>query len=121
MIVGVSGYGFSGSGAVIDLLSDYEKVTLASESELSLIYKPDGIDDLKRALVDDPVRYYACDSSIRRFKQYMKRSAKELDHRTKGEFSFISGEVIDRLIQVKWMGSTMMPAAMAMLRQPFSE
>ena len=107
MIVGISGYGFSGSGAVIDLLSDYSTVKIASESEISFIYKPDGIDDLKRALVDEPVRYYACDSAIRRFMQYMKRSSRELNYWTNGEFTTISNDFIESLIQVKWQGSTM--------------
>lgn len=107
MIVGISGYGFSGSGAVIDLLADYNTVKIASESEISLIYKPDGIDDLKRALVDNPVRYYACDSAIRRFKQFMKRSAKELNSRTDGRFTPTCNDFIESIIQVKWKGSTM--------------
>lgn len=107
MIVGVCGYGFSGSGAVIDLLSTYNTVTVASESELSIIYKPDGIDDLKRALVDNPVRYYSSDTAIRRFMRYMKRSAKEFDQRTEGAFSLICNEYIESLIQVRWQGSTM--------------
>ena len=107
MIVGVCGYGFSGSGAIKDILSSYDQVIIPSESELSLIYKPDGIDDLKYALVDNPVRYYSSDSAIRRFIQFMRRSAKEFDPQTHGEFSNICNSFIREIIQVKWPGSTM--------------
>ncbi len=37
----------------------------------------------------------------------MKRSAKEYDPQTGGKFSSISADFIERLIQVKWQGSTM--------------
>lgn len=107
MIIGVCGYGFSGSGAIADLLSSYDNVIIGSKSELSIIYKPDGIDDLKHALVDNPVRYYSSDSAIRRFIQYMKRCSYEFNPQTGGEFLSICNDFIDSLIQVKWSGSTM--------------
>lgn len=69
MIVGVSGFGSTGSGAVMDLLREYDDVTCGKNVELSFLYDPDGILDLEYNLVKNPIRFYSGDAAIKKFKK----------------------------------------------------
>ena len=104
--IGICGFGYSGSGAVIDLLKEYPEVYVADKVELSFIYKPDGLEDLMRAISTSPSRYFSSDSAIRRFIQFMSRSKKQYNKCTNGEFDKIYRNFIESIIQVVWYGST---------------
>ena len=106
MILGVCGFGFSGSGAVLDWLKDYSEVYVADKFEFSFVYKPDGIGDLGNAVCYQPVRYFSSDSAIRRFVQYMNRSKKVFNKYTDGQFQNYLNEYLSKIVQVKWKGST---------------
>lgn len=106
MIVGVCGYGFSGSGALLDLLNAFENIYIADQIEFSITYKPDGIEDLYRSIVELPVRYFSSDSSIRRFLQYGKRQNKRLNLKTNGKFEELFKEYVNSIVQVSWIGNT---------------
>ena len=106
MDVGVCGFGFSGSGAVLDLLKEYNDVTVADKVELSFIYKPDGLNDLLYNICISPSRYFSSDSSIRRFIQYMKRNRKLYNGLTNGNFDQYLDDFLNEIVEVKWKGST---------------
>lgn len=106
MVIGVCGYGFSGSGALLDLLNAFENVYVADQIEFSITYKPDGIEDLHRSIVELPVRYFSSDSALRRFLQYAKRQKKRFNLKTNGKFESLVREYINTLIQVTWVGNT---------------
>lgn len=98
--------GYSGSGAVLDLLKEFPELHVWDRLELSFIYKPDGLLDLGSAVSYSPCRYWSSDSAIRRFLKYMKRYQKKYDHFTDGVFSKALNEFIEELVQVRWKGST---------------
>lgn len=106
MILGVCGFGFSGSGALLDYLKCYDDIYVADKMEMSLIYKPDGIQDLYNSVVLNPVRYFSSDSAIRRFLRYMHRQEKRYNRITNGEFSILLERYINTIIQVEWKGNT---------------
>lgn len=104
--LGICGFGFSGSGAVLDLLKEYNDVFVADKIELSFIYKPDGLNDLYHNICVSPSRYFSSDSSIRRFIQLMKRNKTVYNQLTKGQFESYLDEFLNNIIDVKWKGST---------------
>lgn len=106
MILGVCGFGFSGSGAVLDWLKDYPEVYVSDKLEFSYVYKPDGLIDLGNAICYHPSRYFSSDSAIRRFIQYMNRSKNSINRMTNGHFQEILDDYISKIIQVSWKGST---------------
>lgn len=106
MQLGVCGFGYSGSGAVLDLLKEYEGVNVADKVELSFTFKPDGLNDLRRAICTEPTRHWSSDTAIRRFKQFMKRKRRIYNRATNGEFGPLSDEFIESITQVKWAGYT---------------
>ena len=106
MTVGVCGYGYSGSGAVLDLLKGYSETEVLDKFEFSFIYKPDGIEDLERTIVTTPSRYFSSDSSIRRFIQCMNRQKKRYNALSSGTFELLLDEYLNKIIQTTWLGST---------------
>lgn len=67
MDVGVCGFGYSGSGAIIDLLKEYEDVSISCVDEFMLTYMPDGLIDLKYNTCDYKSRFFNSDVAIKRF------------------------------------------------------
>ena len=106
MQLGVCGFGYSGSGAVLDLLKEYEGVFVADKVELSFTFKPDGLNDLRKAISTEPTRHWSSDTAIRRFIKFMKRKRSIYNRATNGEFGHLSDEFIDSIIQVTWSGYT---------------
>ena len=94
MQLGVCGFGYSGSGAVLDLLKEYNDVIVADKVELSFTFKPDGLNDLRRALCTEPTRHWSSDTAIRRFRA------------TNGEFGHLSDDFLSQIKQVEWPGYT---------------
>lgn len=108
MIIGVCGLGFSGSGAVLDLLKEYSDIDGFSSREMSICYYPDGIEDLDYHLNTSYSRYMSSDAALYAFhrmiesrfgKKGRKQSAfdKEILERSEA--------YIEELSQVKWNGS----------------
>lgn len=106
MIIGVSGYGFTGSGAVVDLLREYSEVQILDNVEFKLSYMPDGVETLKFHLVDHPCRYFSSDPAIRRFKEIVKEFSKDYQKKTDGKFLGIVDEYLDSLIDTTWKGTS---------------
>lgn len=104
-IVGVCGYGYTGCGAVYSLIEEYEKTFVLpgnGAAEFVVPYTPDGIEDLKYHLCDNPVKGTACDAAIYRFKLMCKDLKRSHDRFTNNRFFEISDEYLNSLIQIKW-------------------
>lgn len=76
MIINLCGFGWSGSGAFLDLLKEYEDVTFPNRKhfEFNFLWVPDGLYDLEQKLCYKHCRIFDSDLAIRRFlalaKQY---------------------------------------------------
>ncbi len=108
MIVGVCGFGSTGSGAVMDFLREFEEVSAGRNMELSFLYDPDGILEMENRLVKNPIRFYSGDAAIKRFRdivysydltQYVKR------YMSLEKFRQYSEEYISDLIVTECEGS----------------
>lgn len=106
MTIGVCGFGFSGSGALLDWLKNYPEVFVYDKMEFSFPYKPDGLEDLGNAICYHPVRYFSSDSAIRRFVQYMRRLRNTYNIHTGGKFEQLLDDYLANIIQIQWQGST---------------
>ncbi len=75
MICTATGFYYSGSSAVVDLVQECRGVYLNDKLELRFAYDPDGISDLEYNLVNNPNRHSGT-TAIKRFKKAMEK----LDH-----------------------------------------
>lgn len=75
MIVGICGYGNSGSSAVIDYLKEFDEIQVYDyvllHTEFQIIHEVDGINDLKYYLTKSCDRI-ACNAAIKRFKRLLE-------------------------------------------------
>lgn len=107
MIVGVCGYGYTGSGAVLDFLKEFRDNKVIDDMEFTLTYLPGGLEDLEYFLTKNHSRFFSGDRAIKRFKRFIKslNSPKHPYNKlTKNKFYDISSKYIDSLIQVRWKG-----------------
>jgi hypothetical protein len=106
--IGICGFGFSGSGAVLDLLKECSDLKVCDKIEFSYLYKPDGIKDLEYNLVTNPTRYFSSDVAIRRFIRYSNIMANRYDRISDGKFTKLTKAYINDIVQVTWLGNTTM-------------
>lgn len=107
MILGICGYGYTGSGALISLLKEYDGVSYLYNKgvqEFTLSYISDGLEDLEYNLVSNPSKGTRCDNAIYRFKLLVDFYERNYNRFTKGQFRELSYDFLDELIQVKWKG-----------------
>lgn len=104
--LGVCGFGYSGSGAVLDYLKEYKNIYVADKAELSILYTPDGLEDLRERITTSPSRYWSSDSSIRRFLKFVKRKRRGLNHLTNNQFDDLVSQYLNKIIQIEWLGHT---------------
>lgn len=107
MVVGVCGYGYTGSGAVIDLLTEYEECSVNDDFEFCFTYIPYGLQDLKYSLIDHPSRYNSSEAAIKNFQRWVK--AQNSIHNyimmgTNRKFISLSKQFIEKLVSVSWKG-----------------
>lgn len=106
MLLGVCGYGFTGSGAVIDLLKEYPDLLVCDKAELQEAFKIDGLQDLEYHLTKQYTRHMSGDVAILRFKKsitYYKTPIVKKAISPK-EYLRISNKFVDSLIQGSWWG-----------------
>lgn len=106
MVLGICGFGYSGSGAVWDLLKEYPDCKLiGKEREFTMLYQPDGLGDLKYHIVDSPARFMSSDVAIGRFIQTVrsldKRAWEEIFN---GRLIPLSETFVRQITQVNWKG-----------------
>lgn len=109
MIVNVCGFGWSGSGAYLDLLKEYEEVCLPSDEdwEFNLLWAPDGIYDLEQKLCTKHCRIFDSDLAINRFLDNAKiygdkNRVFRYDSLFKKPFYISCKEYIDSLVQFEF-------------------
>ena len=111
MIIGVCSYGNTGSGAVFDLLKEYDELEVLARTgadfEFKFTYMPDGIEDLEHHICTSPTRWMSSDTAIKRFVDIMNFYGKDytlISRATKQQYKRITQEYIDDIVQVKWDG-----------------
>lgn len=75
MIIGVCGYGYSGSDAMADLLREFEDCdtqTSKQTHEFLFPYCPHGLQDLEYHLVYGGTRYFSSDIAIKEYRRLVK-------------------------------------------------
>lgn len=107
MIVGVCGYSYTGSGAVIDFLKEFANTEFCYNAEFLLPYYPDGIEDLEYHLCDRFTKYASGYMAIERYKRmvYILTShLNKLPNDKRNEIKRITDSYLESLIQHKWKG-----------------
>lgn len=108
MVVGVCGIGYTGSGAIEDLLREYTDIQGGMDDEFNLLYIPDGILDLEYHLCKCPERFFSSDVAIKRFVEYVTKVSHEphgyYNRWTQRKFYDISMEYVEDITQMKWKG-----------------
>lgn len=112
MIVSVSGFGWSGSGAVLDLLREYSDLEVAFDGwnvdpEFILIAEVDGIRDLEYHLTERPSRISSY-LAIQRFRELVNSYNKYMlvDQVFEGKLIEITEDYISKLVDFKLIGAT---------------
>lgn len=116
MIVNVSGFGWSGAGAVHDLLREYGDVEFLAvdwekvDWEFTLLWEPDGIRDLEYKLCHKHSSIGDSNIAIKRFLRLVKAQNKtsflHYDTQFNGEYYHICRRYIDDLVQLRFKGRT---------------
>ena len=109
MIVGVCGYGYSGSGAVFDFLKEFPECDIKWEWELPILYIPHGIQDLEYHLLKKSTRFFSSDVAIKEFLKWARRfNSRKSDCRKRlgKTFTRLTEEFVKDITQVRWTGTS---------------
>lgn len=110
MTIGVCGYGYSGSGAVLDFLREWNELScVLVKTEFDIAYLPHGLQDLEYQLMERKTRFLSSNAALKDF----KRLICGLD-RPRGEYRKLTGKafrersfkLIEELSQLTWHGKT---------------
>ena len=104
MIIGVCGFGSSGSSAVTDYLKEFSNTEVLDEVEFQLLTYPDGVESLDYYLNQNISKYASSDVAITRFKLFADRIALSMNRYTNGMFSILTKEYIEKITQTSWRG-----------------
>lgn len=110
MVIGVCGYGYTGSGALLDLFREYKNFSQCpfDDVEIMLTYYPDGLESLAYNLYEAPSRFMSSDIAIYRFERFMyqyARSSKVVKAATHGKIPEITEEFLKNITDIEWSGS----------------
>lgn len=106
MIIGVCGFGSTGSSAVSDLLHEFDENQILDDHEFILPYFPDALLDLDLHINKYNVKYYSY-VAIDRFRRFAKDYCKIFENeKSKRSFLDISEEYIEHIVQVSWKGTS---------------
>lgn len=106
MVVGVCGYGYTGSGAVVDLLKEYEENQVIDDIEFTIAYTPDGLAMLDNC-INNMISRFGSDVAISRFVDYIKRSntsKSKIRVLSDNQYYSLSMNYIKDITQVSWKG-----------------
>lgn len=101
MIVGTSGFSWSGSTAVTELLMEFEETQVLNNFEFILAYFPDGLEDLDFHLNTNCSKFLSSTVAIPRFRWVANHLLYEI---TRGEIKQLTEQYLSALTQVKWKG-----------------
>lgn len=107
MIVGICGFGYTGSGAVLDFLREFDEVSVNENIEMTFTYDPDGLLDLENAIYKNPIRFFSADAGLKKFREYMlsfelRRYMKRV--MTVKEYRLLIKKYTDSIIADFWYG-----------------
>lgn len=100
MIIGVCGFSWSGSGAVIDYMMEFEENQVYTP-EFIIAYHPDGLHDLDMNLNENCAKFLSSGVAIPRFR---KIAASLLDGPTNGNARKLTDDYLSGITQSKWIG-----------------
>lgn len=100
MIVGVCGLSWTGSGAVIDFLMEFDENQIYN-SEFTLPYYPDGLCDLDYHLNYDCSKFLSSTVAIPRFRKVTNYL---LGQQTNGRIKALTDDYLSKITQVTWNG-----------------
>ena len=100
LIIGVCGFSWSGSGAVMDYLMEFEENQVYTP-EFILAYHPDGLRDLDINLNENCAKFLSSGVAIPRFRNIAKSL---LSGPTKGLSIKLTEDYLNQLIQSRWIG-----------------
>lgn len=110
MILGISGYGSSGSTAVTDYLKGYSNINVFDNhlihAEFQILHEADGINDLKYHLTKSQERV-ACNAAIQRFRRLLKDGVwgrGMLSYLGSSNYNGWCDKLLEKIIQVSWNG-----------------
>lgn len=107
MLIGVSGLGYTGSGAVVDLLKEYKDTNVYDENEFWLAFANDGLEDLAYHLFH-PCRFMNSDIAVLRFKKYITYTFRRRGgwgRNVSKEVESATDDFLSNVIQLKWKGT----------------
>ncbi len=107
MIVGVCGLGYTGSGALTDLLKEFKGISYLNEIEFTIAYMPDGLEELEWGLMLNHSRYMTSDAVLYRFERLMRSlyTPQSVYRKKMGKkYLALVSSYIDDLTDVKWKG-----------------
>ena len=92
MELGVCGYGYTGSGALVSLLKEFDGISFLGGNvfEFTLSYTNDGLEDLEFSLCTNPSKGTRCDTAIYRFKLLVDMYERSYNKFTQGNFREIA-------------------------------
>ena len=100
MIAGICGFSWSGSGAVLDYLMEFQENQVYTP-EFIIAYHPDGLRDLDLNLNENCAKFLSSGVAIPRFRNVADSL---LDELTNGKARKLTEEYMNQLIQAKWVG-----------------
>lgn len=102
MIIGATGFSWSGSSAITDLLSEFDECQVYDDIEFILPYHPDGLEDLDFHLNKSCSKFLSSCNAIPRFRKVANYL---LNKPTRGEIKKLTDVYLNKITQVKWKGS----------------
>ena len=113
MLVNICGFGWSGSGAYLDLLREYDDVTFPTNQdwEFTFLWAPDGLYDLEQKICVKHCRVFDSDLAIRRFLSVAKiygdkRGYFKYDNVFNSSFYDLCKHYVEKLVQFRVKGYT---------------
>lgn len=105
MIIGITGYGYSGASAYTQVLKEFEGIqSYSGDTEFQIVQEPDGLLDLMYGIVKSRRRLH-CNAAIHRFIRCVNGpSCAHLTKMTKGALQDISRNYINDLVKLTWDG-----------------
>lgn len=107
MIIGITGYGYTGASAYIDVLKEFKDVqSLPQNTEFQIVQQSDGVIDLEYGLVFAKRRLHT-NTTIKRFINSLNSNRnKNMDIISNGAYSKLFKEYIKILTQISWYGKS---------------
>ena len=105
MIIGTCGFCSTGSSAVSDYLMEFDENQVLDDLEFTMVYLPDGLEDLDYHLNHNVNRDDNCSIAIPRFRRFMRTYEHMLAVSSgipEKEIKKKTEEFLDSLIQLKW-------------------